>query len=39
MGQVDLVVAMDSDNGIGKSGGLPWQLSADLLKEALSKKW
>ena len=28
--QVDLVVAMDSQNGIGKAGELPWQLSADL---------
>lgn len=28
--QVDLVVAMDGENGIGKAGGLPWSLSADL---------
>lgn len=28
--KVQLVVAMDAQNGIGKNGGLPWQLSADL---------
>ncbi len=27
---VDLIVAMDERNGIGKNGGLPWDLPADL---------
>ena len=27
---VELIVAMDTNRGIGKDGGLPWQLSTDL---------
>jgi dihydrofolate reductase len=27
---VSLIVALDEDGGIGKKGGLPWRLSADL---------